>query len=77
MSNSNMEIYKISTYYPDEDGDYYGYQVGRRGVLHIAISDQQGNIVQQGSPGYYRVLFSDKEMVVVSARDFEGIWRST
>ncbi len=72
-----MEIYKISTYYPDEDGDYYGYKVGRSGVLHIAISDQHGNIVQQGSPGYYRVLFSDKEMVVVSARDFEGIWRNT
>lgn len=70
-----MEIYKISTYYPDDDGDYFGYRVGLNDVLHISPSDQHGNIIQQGSPGYYRVLFSDKGIAVVPDGEFEAVWR--
>lgn len=69
-----MEIGKISTYYPDEDGEYFGYKVWVDDCLHIAPSDQQGKIVNQGSPGYYRILFTNKEMLVLSAVDFEANW---
>ncbi|MBU7450681.1 hypothetical protein [Leuconostoc citreum] len=70
-----MEIYKIITSFPDEDGTYVGYKIGQYDVLHIAISDQHGNIVQQGSPGYYRVLFSDHTMAVVPDYQFEAHWQ--
>ena len=43
-----MEIGKISTYYPDEDGEYFGYKIGVDNCLHIAPSDQFGKIGQQG-----------------------------
>lgn len=69
-----MEIGKISTYYPDEDGEYFGYRVGVDDCLHIAPSDQQGKIVKQGSPGYYRILFTNKEMLVIPTADFEANW---
>lgn len=69
-----MEIGKISTYYPDKDGEYFGYKIGVDNCLHIAPSDQFGKIGQQGSPGYFRVLFTNKEMLVLPAADFEANW---
>ena len=69
-----MEIGKISTYYPDKYGEYFGYKIGVDNCLHIAPSDQFGKIGQQGSPGYFRVLFTNKEMLVLPAAEFEANW---
>lgn len=69
-----MEIGKISTYYPDKYGEYFGYKIGVDNCLHIAPSDQFGKIGQQGSPGYFRILFTNKEMLVLPAADFEANW---
>lgn len=73
----NMEIYRLITLFPDGDGDYVDYKIGNDDILHIAVSDQHGKIVQEGTSEYYRVLFIDHTMAVVSAFEFAAMWRNT